>query len=125
MANSLANSKRRVRQRGPKFHLAPAMLAGAILAQHDRSGGEAMKKLALVVALLGVPGLALPSAAAELTSQQAASHVGETATVCGTVASANYAVRTNRQPTFLNLDQPYPRQVFTIVIWGSDRSKCG
>jgi DNA/RNA endonuclease YhcR with UshA esterase domain len=26
-------------------------------------------------------------------------------------------------PTFLNLDQPYPNQVFTLVIWGSERSK--
>jgi hypothetical protein len=84
-----------------------------------------MRTLALVVALVGVPGLALPSAAAELTSQQAASHVGETATVCGTVASANYATRTKGQPTFLNLDQPYPRQVFTVVIWGTDRPKFG
>jgi hypothetical protein len=26
---------------------------------------------------------------------------------------------------FLNLDEPYPRQIFTIVIWGSDRPKFG
>jgi hypothetical protein len=80
--------------------------------------------LALVVALLGA-GLPFPSAAAELNSQQAASHIGETATVCGTVASTNYAVRTKGQPTFLNLDKPYPNQVFTIMIWGSDRHKFG
>jgi hypothetical protein len=83
-----------------------------------------MRGLALVVALLSV-GLTFPSAAAELNSQQAASHIGETATVCGTVASANYAVRTKGQPTFLNLDKPYPNQVFTIMIWGSDRGKFG
>jgi hypothetical protein len=29
------------------------------------------------------------------------------------------------QPRFLNLDQPYPRQVFTVLIWGSDRGKFG
>ena len=52
-------------------------------------------------------------------------HVGETATVCGAVASANYAVKTKGQPTFLNLDRPYPNQVFTIVIWGTDRAKFG
>jgi DNA/RNA endonuclease YhcR with UshA esterase domain len=23
----------------------------------------------------------------------------------------------------LNLDQPYPKEIFTILIWGSDRSK--
>jgi hypothetical protein len=26
---------------------------------------------------------------------------------------------------FLNLDEPYPREVFTILIWGSDRAKFG
>jgi hypothetical protein len=26
---------------------------------------------------------------------------------------------------FLNLDQPYPREVFTVLIWGSDRAKFG
>jgi hypothetical protein len=83
-----------------------------------------MRGLALVVALLSV-GRSLPAAAAELNSQQAASHMGETATVCGTVAFTNYAVRTKGQPTFLNLDKPYPNQVFTIMIWGSDRGKFG
>jgi micrococcal nuclease len=29
------------------------------------------------------------------------------------------------QPTFINLDEPYPKQIFTAVIWGSDRSKFG
>jgi DNA/RNA endonuclease YhcR with UshA esterase domain len=50
-------------------------------------------------------------------------YIGMEKTVCGTVASATYAVRTKGRPTFLNLDQPYPNQVFTIVIWGSDRNK--
>ena len=49
-------------------------------------------------------------------------YIGKEKTVCGTVASANYAIRTRGRPTFLNLDQPYPNQIFTIVIWGSDRS---
>jgi hypothetical protein len=78
--------------------------------------------LAGAVFALGAP---IPLAAAELTSQQAASHVGENTTVCGTVASANYSVRTKGQPTFLNLDRPYPQQVFTILIWGTDRAKFG
>ena len=50
-------------------------------------------------------------------------YVGKEKTVCGMVASATYAGRTKGQPTFLNLDQPYPNQVFTVVIWGSDRKK--
>jgi hypothetical protein len=77
------------------------------------------------VVLIGLGSRALLAAPAELTPRQAPDHIGETATVCGIVASANYATRTNRQPTFLNLDQPYPRQIFTVVIWGSDRPKFG
>ena len=51
------------------------------------------------------------------------SYVGEKATVCGSVVSTHYAVRTKGSPTFLNLDEPYPRHIFTILIWGSDRPK--
>lgn len=51
--------------------------------------------------------------------------VGETATVCGTIVSANYAIKLKGQPTFLNLDRPYPNQVFTVLIWGNDRVKFG
>jgi micrococcal nuclease len=49
-------------------------------------------------------------------------YIGMEKTVCGTVASANYAIRSKGRPTFLNLDQPYPNQIFTVVIWGSDRN---
>ena len=49
--------------------------------------------------------------------------IGMEKTVCGTVASATYAIRSKGRPTFLNLDQPYPKQIFTVVIWGSDRNK--
>jgi hypothetical protein len=60
-----------------------------------------------------------------LKSSEAKDHVGETATVCGLVASTHYAASSRRQPTFLNLDAAYPSQIFTIVIWGSDRTKFG
>jgi len=45
------------------------------------------------------------------------------ARVCGKVASAKYAESSRRSPTFLNLDEPYPNQVFTAVIWGDARPK--
>jgi DNA/RNA endonuclease YhcR with UshA esterase domain len=61
----------------------------------------------------------------KLTANEAKEHFGETATVCGAVVSARYADATKGQPTFLNLDKPYPSQVFTIVIWGENRSKFG
>jgi hypothetical protein len=76
--------------------------------------------LALIVALSS------PVAAQKkLTASEAKDHVGETATVCGTVVSARYAASTKSQPTFLNLDKPYPNQVFTVLIWGQNRSKFG
>jgi micrococcal nuclease len=50
-------------------------------------------------------------------------YIGMEKTVCGTVASATYAVRSRGRPTFLNLDQPHPNQIFTVVIWGSNRNK--
>ena len=65
------------------------------------------------------------ASAASLTTDEAAHHVGETATVCGNVASANYTSHSKGQPTFLNLDKAYANQTFTAVIWGSDRSKFG
>jgi len=63
--------------------------------------------------------------AGRITASEAKSHIGERATVCGNVVSTHYAARSKGNPTFLNLDEPYPRQVFTILIWGSDRAKFG
>ena len=60
-----------------------------------------------------------------LAAIEASGHVGEMATVCGEVVSTKYASSTQKQPTFLNLDKPYPNHIFTIVIWGSDRPKFG
>jgi len=64
------------------------------------------------------------SALAEsLTADEAAQHVGETATVCCTIASANYASHSKGQPTFLDFDKPYPEETFAAVIWAADRAK--
>jgi hypothetical protein len=54
---------------------------------------------------------------------EAGSHIGEVQTVCGMVASSKFASQSKKQPTFINLDKAYPNQIFTIVIWGSDRGK--
>jgi hypothetical protein len=47
------------------------------------------------------------------------------ATLCGKVASTHYAKSSKGEPTFLNLGEPYPKEIFTILIWGSDRGKFG
>jgi DNA/RNA endonuclease YhcR with UshA esterase domain len=61
----------------------------------------------------------------KITAAEAKDHVGETRTVCGKVVGTHYAVKSKGEPTFLNLDEPYPKEVFTISIWGSDRAKFG
>ena len=56
-------------------------------------------------------------------ANEASSHIGENATVCGIVYGGHYAKSSKGQPTFINLDGAYPNQKFTIVIWGDDRYK--
>jgi hypothetical protein len=58
-----------------------------------------------------------------LAPEAAITRVGESATVCGVVASARYADKSKGSPTFLNLGKPYPQHVFTAIIWGRWRSR--
>jgi hypothetical protein len=71
--------------------------------------------------------LLLPAAAyaGNISAQDAPNHVGETGTICGTVASANFAERTPGKPTFLDMEKPYPDETFTVLIWGNDRTRFG
>jgi len=77
-----------------------------------------MKKMILSLGLL----VSLLSAGSYSTNE-AAAHIGERATVCGTVYGGYYARKSRGKPTFLNLDGDYPHQQFTLVIWGKDRYK--
>jgi DNA/RNA endonuclease YhcR with UshA esterase domain len=81
-------------------------------------------KIGLAVALASSLSL-IALAQKRLSAAEAKEHFGENATVCGEVVSTRYAASTKGQPTFLNLDKPYPNQVFTVVIWGDNRSKFG
>lgn len=76
-----------------------------------------------VVSLLAV--LSASAQVRKLAAAEAKNHVGERATVCGKVVSSRYAGGSKGEPTFLNLDEPFPKQIFTIVIWGHDRRKFG
>lgn len=69
--------------------------------------------------------LLTPSSNAQekINADDAHKYVGQTKTVCGVVASTFYAYGSRGRPTFLNFSKSYPNQVFTIVIWGSDRGK--
>jgi DNA/RNA endonuclease YhcR with UshA esterase domain len=83
-----------------------------------------MRNRPLLLSLfLLIYGIGQAVAATTLTAEQAKNHVGENATVCGVVASTHHAASSRGTPTFVNLDKPYPNQVFTILIWGEDLEK--
>jgi hypothetical protein len=60
-----------------------------------------------------------------ISPSEAAKHVGERGTVCGTIAGEHMALSSKGAPTFINLDKPYPNRVFTILIWGNERQPVG
>lgn len=60
-----------------------------------------------------------------ITTEEAAKFLGLQKTVCGKVVSSHHSARAKGKPTFINLDKPYPDEVFTVLIWGSDRGKFG
>jgi hypothetical protein len=63
------------------------------------------------------PTVVWPSGA--ISSYEASAHAGKRRTVCGEVVTPNYS----SGGTFLNLDEPYPRHIFTILIWEEDRER--
>jgi|ERR1041385_2456601 hypothetical protein len=77
----------------------------------------------LAILMLGL--FPFSAVAAELNPEDASKHIGETATVCGVVASARFLSATRSKPTLLNLGKPYPDKVFTATIFGDDRVKFG
>ena len=80
-----------------------------------------MKKIVFVLAFLFI----VPSvfSANNISPEDAINHIGQQATVCGNVSSTHFSSRSKGQPTFINLNRPYPNQIFTVLIWGSDRNK--
>src|SRR5262249_5595041 len=67
--------------------------------------------------------LTIAASTTTLSTSEASKHAGEDATVCGIVAGVHTATSSRGSPTFVNLDKPYPNQVFTILIWGDDLRK--
>lgn len=80
----------------------------------------------VVIAFVATLVTAAPVAdAPEVPIADAGRHIGEVARVCGRVASAAHFASVTGKPTFLNLDRPYPDQLFTVVIWGGNRTRFG
>ena len=75
---------------------------------------SALLRAALLCAAVAVAILLLAfgsiAAQHKLSATEAKDHIGDRGTVCGKVVSTRYAVSTRGQPTFLNLDTPYPQQ---------------
>ena len=71
-----------------------------------------------------VPALPAPAPAPQgVPSAQAKQHIGEITMVCGVVVGAKYLESHGAGRTFLNFDQPYPNQTFSVVIEGPNRGK--
>ena len=84
-----------------------------------------MNRMRLLVASTVVGLWASSAKAADLRPEDAASHIGETATVCGLVVSAKFEAHARAQPTLLDLGKSYPHAIFTAVIYRDHRSKFG
>jgi hypothetical protein len=84
-----------------------------------------VQKLIIVVGFYLIAVSAVFAQTVPLKPTEAKNHIGERATVCGKVVSSRFAKSSKGEPTFLNLDEPYPKQVFTVVIWGENRDKFG
>ena len=87
----------------------------------EKGCGIYWSRLVVLALLCPVPAYAQSS----ISASEARNHVGELVTVCGEVASTHYASNTRGSPTFVNLDKPFPNQIFTIVIRADDRRKFG
>lgn len=76
----------------------------------------------IVLSLLANPPQSEPKT---ITSAEAKVHVGESVKVCGVVRGVYEPQRSQRNPSFLNFDKPYPQTEFTAVIWRQDRAAFG
>lgn len=55
--------------------------------------------------------------------QEIIKHEGEFISLEGCIVSASLRSETNGKPLFINLFDPYPRNLFSVIIWGDDQHK--
>lgn len=89
----------------------------------DRHSEAIVRFLNVVAALAAASALFVQGPT--ISASEASRHVGEHETVCGEIAGEHIASNSRGTPTFINLDKPYPNQVFTILIWGDNRADAG
>jgi hypothetical protein len=81
-----------------------------------------MKNLAVLVCVAGLlsPAYSQSKATAQVAPADAANHIGQTATVCGTVVGehmSRYGVGDRGRPITLDLDKPESNPVFHAVLF--------
>ena len=116
-----------------KFSYVPVISAGMIFVEATsevrrvcgRRPGLAAKALVIGLLLGAHAAVADAPDVPTIAATEAQAHVGERVRVCGVVASARYAPKSRGRPTFLNLERPYPKPAFTIVIWQENREAFG
>ena len=84
---------------------------------------SSLSAVALAVILGFLPSTSAHGEDKFITAADAKNHVGEVQTVRGKVVSAKFLADSKGAPTILNLDERYPDEVMSIVIWDSDRPK--
>jgi DNA/RNA endonuclease YhcR with UshA esterase domain len=63
------------------------------------------------------------TAKVRISSTESQQHIGETATVCGLVASARGFESSDGGRSYLNFDHPFPNQTLAVMIEGANRTK--
>jgi len=84
-----------------------------------------MEEFVKALLLLALPVFQTTSLGHVIPASEGAKHVGERATVRGTIAGKHTATSSRGTPTVINLDRAYPNPLFPVLIWGSDRQQVG
>ena len=79
-----------------------------------------MKKSLLVTTLICII-FFYAGAQTPIEIKDAASHIGDSVTLCGKIYGGIFLDKVKNQPTFLNMGAAYPNQLLTVVIWGDKR----
>lgn len=58
----------------------------------------------------------------KISAAEAKPYIGKDACVCGKVVSTKFVENGRTNPTYINLDKKFPEQVFTLIVYGDDRS---
>ena len=67
--------------------------------------------------------MGIANAQTTIKLDEVSQHIGDSVTVCGTVADMRYFENSKNKPTFLNMGAKYPKQQLTVVIWENVRAQ--